>query len=405
MTSPVFLKPSSSAETPSPAAVLNLLVPLAPNIKFSKYPLAQPILEYILCPYPLREDHPELYEALLELKDARRLKLFRAVASVTYADATPGSTHVHWTLLSPDHSKLDILDGTVLHVNDSLGWNVSVRVKASKLGTLVFLPDLSSLEVGHGSFLLPVNGRWEMTPTKVEKKDSLQLHFNVVVYDPNPSRRLLLLKFMKIVGTTHKFMHIPMIVDIANPNKIAYERLSDSFTNSRQIFPSMLHGTLTGTPFYKADETSKWISDEKEVRTLYGHKHLAKVVAFQQAADNPQRCSYLFETSHVNLRQWLENPWPLLECDADLIEVSKIQLLTQCAEALEYIIVTNKKMHGYVSLDSVLINSNYEAKLLWNCNWPPVPPTQAQLSANPSTVRILPCYIQVFRIILSTTWY
>lgn len=387
---------SSSSSTPlTPESTASKVDPVSyaaigPLINLSKSPLTQWILNYILSPNPVRLQQTDVIQSLQTLKESARFQMFKEVTTMLYANIATPTPAIDWSSAIWIKSKLVEIATTELVLNQDNNYSGSIPITFSEIDRWQYCPDVPSLEVGNGFFILGGGVNSIISTSKKEKRD---VSIQVIQYDSTPLPRLMLLPFSDITG---QVIIVPQLISVIPQSQIALQTVQGSFENETPCIPSMTHGTFKGTNFYRGQNCTEYPHQDADLRALYNHKNLAKIVARQTKLLSNATPFYLFETSHVTLREWLRDPWPLVETNIkqnDPIELSKIHILAQLAEALEYIITTNNLIHGCLCLDAAFIDSNYNAKLLWNCSLEPVPPTQEDVMLNPSAVRSIPLAI------------
>ena len=335
----------------------------------------------------MRMQQEDLVSHLQKLKDSKRTKLFKEVTNVLYGDVEDGSTPIDWFGNNVYKSKLAEIENSNLLIDENNNFAGSIQVSFAQADRWTFQPDLGSLEVGNGYFLM-----FTQPPIYVStsKKTTLDIQFQLVVYGSKPAPRLILLPF---VDSIKQLVLAPVLISVVTPTSSALQTFSGFFSNHRHCFSSIDHISFNGTNFYITSNSINSPLNIVDLRRVYGHDHLAKVVALHRGPPPNVDPYYLFETSHVSLNQWIQRPWPLLDTNTkynDPIEISKLLILSQVADALLFVVNSSKTMHGCLCTDAIFIDSNYKAKLLWNISWTPVPPTQEQVLNCPEDVRYTP---------------
>lgn len=182
----------------------------------------------------------------------------------------------------------------------------------------------------------------------------------------------------------------PPFAYVIIPIRIKFqEGLPTRYTPIIQDYYSVLNkinGGLTmalaqGLPVYLSDLSIDAATQAQY--TSFAYPLLAPLIGVIETTEKQRRA--VFARSHCTLRQWLANPFPLLspgdvtipaESWNVLIYLSKLKILVNVASALAFI-HQKDKVHGCLSLDSVYIDYDQQARLVWDCLAPtPVVPQE-----------------------------
>lgn len=361
-----------------------VLVPLASACMFSKARWSKDVIQYILCPYPLRKQTNSLAQQLQALSETERKKVNKETSRVLYHSYFPASRTTNWVDHPAPAKDFVKVVTSALTVTNSSSDMVAITVLFKDAGVWHYIPDPSNYEPFLGSIILPQDGEWAMSTSKTKKGEQHSMYLTISFYDHFPSNRVFLAHFE---NRNMQRITVPITLALRPLVEPALPFHTLAASSHRHVFPSMTRCYYKGVPFYRSVGIKTEKQASQQLASLYAHPNLAKPVAQHKEPSSPYT-GYLLETSPVSLSDWLRAPFPLTfnATHPNLIELSKLQIITEIAGALGSIHAKNK-VHGCLCLNAVFINAEFSAKLLWNSDWEPEGPTKSDVEHNPYEVR------------------
>ena len=363
-----------------------ILVPLASACVFSKAKWSKDVVQYILCPFPLRKQTNSLAQQLQALGEAERKKVNKETSRVLYHSYFPTSSRTsNWVdhpAPAKDFVKVVTSAVTVTYSSSDM---VLLSVVFKDPGVWHYVPDASNYEPFLGSSIVPQNGEWVMSVTKAKKGELQSMYLSITFYDQFPSNRVFLAHF----ENRHlQRITIPITLSLRPPSQPELPYYGLAASRHRHVFPSMTRCVYKGVPFYRSVGVKTDKRASNVLASLYVHQNLAKPVALHKEPSSPYIGLFL-ETTGASLADWLRSPFPLTNAShPNHIELSKLQMIAELAGAVASI-HAKKLVHGCLCVNAVFINAEFSAKLLWNCDWEAEGPSLADLKHSHDEVRTI----------------